>query len=278
MAAWATPDALLKLLSDNFDDEGRLKEESTMMARGTFAVVFKGDTIPGGDAQCVVRVTVIPPGDNQELAFDKELQALIAYLKLMKGESSGAPVRDQFVEIRREDQPAGLCRTDAYYIVTTEGRRVVFTVMPLGIPLMNIIEDQLVLASEGGQQERDLGSVLAGMSQLATALKMMHGKAVYWRDCKMRLDPYLRRALRVDNVVFVGENAEIIDINSGVCTVGYASHEQLVKLPLERFDDSQAITDALERVLLDQPDHQTWETQDVFALSISNGLLCSILG
>lgn len=146
MAAWATPDALLKLLSDNFDDEGRLKEESTMMARGTFAVVFKGDTIPGGDAQCVVRVTVIPPGDNQELAFDKELQALIAYLKLMKGESSGAPVRDQFVEIRREDQPAGLCRTDAYYIVTTEGRRVVFTVMPLGIPLMNIIEDQLVIS------------------------------------------------------------------------------------------------------------------------------------
>jgi len=146
MAAWATPDALMKLLSDNFDDAGSLKDDSTMMARGTFAVVFKGDTIPGGDDQCVIRVTVIPPGDNQEMAFDKELQALVAYLKLMEGESS-EPVREQFVEIRREDQPAGLCRTDAYYIVATEGRRVVFTVMPLGIPLMNIIEDQLVITT-----------------------------------------------------------------------------------------------------------------------------------
>jgi hypothetical protein len=62
----------------------------------------------------------------------------------------------------------------------------------------------------------------------------------------------------------------VIDINSGVCTVGYASHEQLKKLELTADDlmDNQTITDALEGVLQQQPDHQTWVTQDVFALSI----------
>ena len=65
-------------------------------------------------------------------------------------------------------------------------------------------------------------------------------------------------------------SAKVIDINSGVCTVGYASHEQLKKLELKKDDllDNQSITDALEGVLQQQPDHQTWVTQDVFALSI----------
>ena len=49
-----------------------------------------------------------------------------------------------------------------------------------------------------------------------------------------------------------------------MCTVGYASHEQLVKLPLENYDDSQAITDALEQVPAPEtpnPKHQTQNTK-----------------
>ena len=51
MEAWATPEALLNVLADNFDDAGNLKDESKMLARGTFAVVFLGSIIPGGDVQ-----------------------------------------------------------------------------------------------------------------------------------------------------------------------------------------------------------------------------------
>jgi len=186
MEAWATPEALLNVLADNFDDAGNLKDESKMLARGTFAVVFLGSIIPGGDAASVIRIAVIPPGGNQEVAFEKELQALKAYLKLTKSGGSEPP-RDKFVEIPREEQPVGLCRTDAFFIVTTEGRRAVFTIMPLGTPLMHVIEEQLVLASQGGEQApRDLEGVIRGVSQLAVALKTMHKNAVYWRDCKVR--------------------------------------------------------------------------------------------
>ena len=58
------------------------------------------------------------------------------------------------------------------------------------------------------------------------------------------------RTRQVDNVVLVGDNAQIIDINSGVCTVGYASHEQLKKLELPKEDllYNQKVTDAMEQV------------------------------
>ena len=51
-------------------------------------------------------------------------------------------------------------------------------------------------------------------------------------------------------MVLVGDNAQIIDINSGVCTVGYASHEQLKKLELPKEDllHNQKVTDAMEQV------------------------------
>lgn len=48
--------------------------------------------------------------------------------------------------------------------------------------------------------------------------------------------------------MLVDGEAKIIDISSGVCTVGYASHEQLIKLNVESYGDSQKITDALEQV------------------------------
>jgi len=143
-----------------------------------------------------------------------------------------------------------------------KGARALITIMPRGKPLIELIEEDLAEAGEaearGEVRERDLGMIVGGVSQLAVALKKMHDAKVYWRDCK------------VDNVVLIGNRAKVIDINSGVCTIGYASHEQLIKLQVEpdAYADSQRITDALEQILADQPDHQTWVTQDVFALSI----------
>ena len=51
-------------------------------------------------------------------------------------------------------------------------------------------------------------------------------------------------------MVLVDDSAQIIDINSGVCTVGYASHEQLKKLDLPKGElvQNQKVTDAMEQV------------------------------
>jgi hypothetical protein len=57
----------------------------------------------------------------------------------------------------------------------------------MGKPLIDVIEEELVSASEmpGEQQPRQTGAVVKGMSQLALGLKAMHEKNVYWRDCKV---------------------------------------------------------------------------------------------
>ena len=72
-------------------------------------------------------------------------------------------------------------------VVAKENQRAVITVMPMGKPLIDVIEEELVSASEmpGEQQPRQTGAVVKGMSQLALGLKAMHEKNVYWRDCKV---------------------------------------------------------------------------------------------
>jgi hypothetical protein len=62
--------------------------------------------------------------------------------------------------------------------------------------------------------------------------------------------PGARATGQVDNVVLVGDSAQIIDINSGVCTVGYASHEQLKKLELPQADllHNQKVPDAMDKI------------------------------
>ena len=258
---WATVEVFERLFTDNFDVNGFIKSDSVpVLAKGTFAVVFKSEDVVGSKSAAgyVVRVAVSPPGPDQEFAFQKELQALVAYLKLTSLDPE--PKHNTVVAISKDLQPSGLCKVHCYYVLAKASSRVVITVMPLGKPLIDVIEEELIAASEqpGEQQPRQTDVVVTGMSQLAMGLKGMHEKNIYWRDCK------------VDNVVIVDGNTEIIDINSGVCTVGYASHEQLNKLDLSKADlrNNQKVTDAMERVLASQPDHQTWVTQDVFALSI----------
>jgi hypothetical protein len=253
---WFSKDRLDKFYIEKFGADGRLKADATPLAQGSFAALFRGSELEPGTDNFVVRIVAAPPGPSEEYSLLKEVKALNAYLKLCTI-AEQTPINDQVVHIQRQHQPRGLCNIDAYYIDTTTGCKKVFTIMPLGRPLMDIIEEQLVSASEGGDKKpKNLTQLIGWISQIARALKMMHSKGVHWRDCKM------------DNIILIGDQANIIDINSGVCTVGYASHEQLVKLPISSFTDSQTITDALEQLLQDQPDHQTWETQDVFALSI----------
>ena len=254
--SWFTKERLDRLFGEKFGHDGKLKSEADPLAQGSFAVLFRASELDPNVDNFVVRIVAAPPGPSEEYSLLKEVKALNAYLKLCSI-SEQNPVNDRVTYIKREHQPRGLCNIDAYYIDTTAGCKKVYTVMPLGRPLMDVIEEQLVSASEGGDKKpKNLSQLIGWISQIARALKMMHSKGVFWRDCKL------------DNIILIGDQANIIDINSGVCTVGYSSHEQLVKLPITSFTDSQTVTDALEQLLQDQPDHQTWETQDVFALSI----------
>lgn len=140
----------------------------------------------------VVRVAVIPPGEEKETAFQKELQALVAYLKLTP--LAPEPQHNTLVTIDAAHQPHGLCAIDCYYVLSQGQSCAVVTVMPRGKPLIDSIEEELIAASErpGEQQPRQLDLIVEGMSQLAMGLKTMHDKGVYWRDCK------------VDNVVLLG--------------------------------------------------------------------------
>ena len=254
--SWFSKERLDKFYDEKFGSDGKLKADAAPLAQGSFAALFRASELHPGSDDFVVRIVAAPPGPSEEYSLQKEVKALNAYLKLCTIPEQ-APINDRATYIHREHQPRGLCNIDAYYIDTTTGCKKVFTIMPLGRPLMDVIEEQLVSASEGGEKKpKNLSQLIGWISQIARALKMMHSKGVYWRDCKL------------DNIILIGDQANVIDINSGVCTVGYASHEQLVKLPISSFTDSQTITDALEQLLQDQPDHQTWETQDVFALSI----------
>ncbi|EKX43137.1 hypothetical protein GUITHDRAFT_140714 [Guillardia theta CCMP2712] len=254
-----TAEALQTFMLNNFDGAGDIKETSTPpLAKGSFAYVFRSEDVAPGASGLVVRVTVAPSGRGQEFLFQKELQGLSAYLKLVNLPDTN-PRTNGVISLVEEKQPLGICPIQAYYIRKIESYMAIITIMPYGKPLMDDIEEQLVAASEGvGGASRDVDSMVVGISRLAVALKYMHDNAIHWRDCK------------VDNIILIGGLTNIIDIHSGVCTVGYASHEQLNKLKLQARDltDTQKVTDALENVLKEQPDHQTWVTQDVFALSI----------
>ena len=255
---WFNREGLSEFYSKKYKEDGDLKPDTTPLGQGSFASVFKGDEA-GGSAETVLRVVSAKEGPLGNACFDKEVKAVRAFLKLM--DESDTPVTGQVVMLNVNKQPPGMCNIYGYLIDNINGVRRIFTVMPLARPLMEIIEDQLQAAQSGGEGvARDTSQLVKWMSQVAVALKYMHKKGVFWRDCKL------------DNIVIVNGDAKIIDISSGVCTVGYASHEQLVKLDLNPESindaDSQKITDKLEQVLLDEPDHQTWQTQDVFALSI----------
>eukprot|EP00960_Hanusia_phi_P046899 758095-Hanusia_phi.AAC.2 len=254
-----TAEALQKFMLTNFDGAGDIKETSIPpLAKGSFAYVFRSEDVAPEAAGMVVRVTVAPSGRGQEFLFQKELQGLSAYLKLINLPDTN-PRTNGVMLLAEEKQPLGICPLYAYYIRKIESYMAIITIMPYGKPLMDDIEEQLVAASEGvGGASRDVDSMVVGISRLAIALKYMHDNGIHWRDCK------------VDNIILIEGLTNIIDIHSGVCTVGYASHEQLNKLKLQARDltDTQKVTDALESVLKEQPDHQTWVTQDVFALSI----------
>lgn len=113
---WATEETLLRLFTENFDADGLVKAEGVpVLAKGTFAVVFKSEDVAGSEAAAgfVVRVAVSPPGADQEFAFQKELQALVAYLKLTP--LAGEPTRNAVVTISSDEQPVGLCKVNCYY-------------------------------------------------------------------------------------------------------------------------------------------------------------------
>jgi hypothetical protein len=112
---WATEEVLLKLFNENFDASGLVKPDGVpVLAKGTFAVVFRSEDVAGAAAAgFVVRVAVSPPGADQEFSFQKELQALIAYLKLTP--LAGDPVRNTVVTIASDEQPVGLCKINCYY-------------------------------------------------------------------------------------------------------------------------------------------------------------------
>jgi len=164
-AAWATPEVLERLFSDSFDANGFVREGGVpVLAKGTFAVVFKSEDVAGSAAAQgdVVRVAVSPPGPEQEFAFQKELQALVAYLKLTP--LGDEPKLNQLVRISRDQQPSGLCRVLAYFVIAREKQRAVITIMPLGKPLIDVIEEELISASErpGEQQPRQTDVVSVG--------------------------------------------------------------------------------------------------------------------
>ena len=60
------------------------------------------------------------------------------------------------MRIPREHQPSGLCGVSAYFVIAREQQRAVITIMPLGKPLIDVIEEELISASErpGEQQPR----------------------------------------------------------------------------------------------------------------------------
>jgi len=60
------------------------------------------------------------------------------------------------VRIPRDHQPSGLCGVSAYFVIAREQQRAVITMMPLGKPLIDVIEEELISASErpGEQQPR----------------------------------------------------------------------------------------------------------------------------
>lgn len=113
---WATGETLLRLFTENFDANGLVKADGVpVLAKGTFAVVFKSEDVAGSEtaAGYVVRVAVSPPGADQEFSFQKELQALIAYLKLTP--LAGEPTRNAVVTLSSDEQPVGLCKISCYY-------------------------------------------------------------------------------------------------------------------------------------------------------------------
>ena len=68
---------------------------------------------------------------------------------------------NELVRISKDQQPAGLCRVKCYYVVAKDQMRAVITVMPLGKPLIDVIEEELISASEhpGEQQPRQTDPV-----------------------------------------------------------------------------------------------------------------------
>jgi serine/threonine protein kinase len=255
--SWFNQANLEEFWSTKYAADGRIKPETVPLASGSFASIYRSEDVGGEDAAgSVLRVVTAGAGKAGDTCLEKEVQAVKAFLKLM--DDSDGPKDDEVVLLGMDKQPPGLCPIYAYLIVRKAEIRKIYTIMPLAKPLMDVVADQLELASSQAQGDIkfDVAEVVRWISQIAMAIRFMHTKGVFWRDCKL------------DNIVLVGGEAKIIDISSGVCTLGYASHEQLVKLPIDASGDIQQVTDALEQVLLDQPDHSTWETQDVFALSI----------
>ena len=235
--AWFNKDGLEKFFLEKYTEEGELKADAEPLGQGTFACVYQAGTAGGSDGLVlrVVNARVSAAGDQ---CFAKEVLAVRAFLKL-RGESD-VPEVGKVVMLDEAKQPPGLCPIFCYLIVNEEGSgvRKIFTVMPKAIPIMTVIEGQLQAAEAGGENAtRDLSQLVKWMSQVACGMRFMHKKGVFWRDCKL------------DNIVLVNGDAKIIDISSGVCTVGYASHEQLVKLDLsaEAICNNQMITDALEQ-------------------------------
>jgi serine/threonine protein kinase len=255
--SWFNRDKLEDFWSSKYSADGKIKPETVPLASGSFASIYRSEEVGGPSAAgTVLRVVTAVAGRAGDTCLEKEVQAVKAFLKLI-GDTNG-PRDDEVVMLGTDKQPPGLCPMYSYLIVRKAEIRKIFTVMPLAKPMMDVVADQLELASSQAQGDIkfDVAEVVRWISQIAMAMRFMHTKGVFWRDCKL------------DNIVLVEGEAKIIDISSGVCTLGYASHEQLVKLPIDASGDIQQVTDALEQVLLDQPDHSTWETQDVFALSI----------
>jgi len=235
--AWFNKDGLEKFFLEKYTAEGELKADAEPFGQGTFACVYHARSAGGSD-DLVLRVVNARVGAAGDQCFAKEVLAVRAFLKL-RGEGD-VPEVGKVVMLDEAKQPPGLCPIYGYLIVNEEGSgvRKIFTVMPKAIPIMTVIEGQLQAAEAGGENAtRDLSQLVKWMSQVACGMRFMHKKGVFWRDCKL------------DNIVLVNGDAKIIDISSGVCTVGYASHEQLVKLDLsaEAICNNQMITDALEQ-------------------------------